>query len=114
MISPPTLPETVRTRTGRTIHREGAEGPGPGRACGAGAPNRRDLGPPGAGLLGLCERPGFDGEAVARLEAGAATWSRVDPLAWRVERRDGMWVYDATATIDDLPRARAGGEPPGR
>ena len=67
-----------------------------------------------AALLGLCDDNGFEGEAAMRLERAATGHTGVDPLAWRVERRDGLWVYDAVATLRDLLSAAADGEPAGR
>ncbi len=67
-----------------------------------------------AALLGLCDDNGFEGEAAMRLERAATGHPGADPLAWRVERRDGLWVYDAVATLRDLLTAAADGEPAGR
>ncbi|QYC41836.1 Carbamoyltransferase HypF [Nonomuraea coxensis DSM 45129] len=67
-----------------------------------------------AALLGLCEVNGFEGEAATRLEQAAGAVRGVDPLAWRLERRDGLWVYDGVATLRHLLEARADGEPVGR
>ncbi|MEU8251330.1 carbamoyltransferase HypF [Nonomuraea sp. NPDC048916] len=75
-----------------------------------------------AALLGLCAVAGFEGEAAMRLEQAAAgscsaslpVSPPVEPLAWRLARRDGLWVYDAVATLRDLLEARADGEPVGR
>ncbi|GAA4039318.1 carbamoyltransferase HypF [Nonomuraea soli] len=64
-------------------------------------------------LLGLCEVNSFEGEAALRLE-NAATGHNAEPLAWRLERRDGLWVYDGVATLHDLLAARDDGEPVGR
>ncbi|NJP88714.1 carbamoyltransferase HypF [Nonomuraea sp. FMUSA5-5] len=67
-----------------------------------------------AALLGLCEVNGFEGEAATRLEQAAGGFPGTEPLAWRLERRDGLWVYDAVATLRDLLEAKADGEPVGR
>jgi len=67
-----------------------------------------------AALLGLCDDNGFEGEAAMRLERAATGHAGADPLAWRVARRDGLWVYDAGATLRDLLAAAADGEPAGR
>jgi hydrogenase maturation protein HypF len=70
-----------------------------------------------AALLGVCAVNRYEGEAAMRLERLAADHSGrtgVDPLAWRIERRDGLWVYDGVATLADLVAARADGEPVGR
>ncbi|MFG1949470.1 carbamoyltransferase HypF, partial [Nonomuraea sp. NPDC048826] len=67
-----------------------------------------------AALLGLCEVNGFEGEAALRLEQAAAAYPGAEPLAWRLERRDGLWVYDGVATLRDLIEADADGEPAGK
>ncbi|MEV0591442.1 carbamoyltransferase HypF [Nonomuraea cavernae] len=67
-----------------------------------------------AALLGLCPAAGSEGDAAERLEQAATGCPRVEPLAWRLARRDGLWVYDAVATLRDLLEARADGEPAGR
>ncbi len=65
-----------------------------------------------AALLGLCSVNRFEGEAAMLLEAAAT--GPAEPLAWRLERRDGLWVYDGVATLADLLAARADGEPVGK
>ncbi|MGR6919328.1 carbamoyltransferase HypF [[Actinomadura] parvosata] len=67
-----------------------------------------------AALLGLCEVNGFEGEAATRLEQAAAGFPGAEPLAWRLERHDGLWVYDCVATLRHLLEAKADGEPVGR
>ncbi|WP_067461353.1 carbamoyltransferase HypF [Actinomadura macra] len=67
-----------------------------------------------AALLGVCGDNRYEGEAAMRLEAAAAGHDDVGPLAWRLVHRDGLWVYDAAATLRDVLEARSGGEPPGR
>ena len=67
-----------------------------------------------AALLGVCDDNRFEGEAAMRLERAATGHPGADPLAWRVTRRDGLWVYDANATLRDLLAAAADGEPAGR
>ncbi|GAA2852796.1 carbamoyltransferase HypF [Nonomuraea rubra] len=67
-----------------------------------------------AALLGLCEVNGFEGEAATRLEQAAAGFPGAEPLAWRLERHDGLWVYDCVATLRHLLEAEADGEPVGR
>ncbi|NUR93021.1 MAG: carbamoyltransferase HypF [Nonomuraea sp.] len=66
-----------------------------------------------AALLGLCDVNRFEGEAAMLLE-GAAAGHEAEPLAWRLERRDGLWVYDGVATLIDLVAARDDGEPVGK
>ncbi|MUN39656.1 carbamoyltransferase HypF [Actinomadura litoris] len=66
-----------------------------------------------AALLGVCEDNRFEGEAAMRLEAAAAGHGDAAPLAWRLARRDGLWVYDGAATLRDVLEARSSGEPPG-
>lgn len=68
-----------------------------------------------AALLGLCAVNGFEGEAATRLEqAATAAGPGADPLAWRLERVNGLWVYDGVATLRHLLEAKADGEPTGR
>ncbi|GAA4659451.1 MULTISPECIES: carbamoyltransferase HypF [Amycolatopsis] len=54
-----------------------------------------------AALLGVCDDAGYEGEAAVRLEAAAESGARA-PLAWRLHRRDGLWVYDPVPTLCDL------------
>ncbi|WP_113705604.1 carbamoyltransferase HypF [Nonomuraea lactucae] len=67
-----------------------------------------------AALLGLCDVNGFEGEAAMRLEQEAGAFPGTEPLAWRLERQGGLWVYDSVATLRDLLEANADGEPVGR
>ncbi|MFD1548060.1 carbamoyltransferase HypF [Nonomuraea guangzhouensis] len=67
-----------------------------------------------AALLGLCDVNGFEGEAAMRLEQAAAAYPATEPLAWRLERRDGLWVYDGVVTLRHLLEAKRDGEPVGR
>lgn len=67
-----------------------------------------------AALLDLCVVNGFEGEAAIRLELAAAAHPGSEPLAWRLERREGLWVYDAVATLRHLLEVKADGEPAGR
>ncbi|WP_113699473.1 carbamoyltransferase HypF [Nonomuraea lactucae] len=67
-----------------------------------------------AALLGLCAVNGFEGEAAMRLEQAATAYPGADPLAWRLERQGGLWVYDGVATLRHLLQAKADGEPVGR
>ncbi|GAA0505126.1 carbamoyltransferase [Paractinoplanes deccanensis] len=64
-----------------------------------------------AGLLGLCDDAGYEGEAAILLEVAAhrATGDPV-PLPWRITRRDGLWVYDWSGTLDALLLRQACGE----
>ncbi|WP_432118533.1 carbamoyltransferase HypF [Streptomyces sp. bgisy032] len=65
-----------------------------------------------AALLGLGDHVGYEGEAAVRLEAAAGTATgHAVPLAHRVVRAGGLWVYDSSATVADLLERRAGGEP---
>ncbi|MFJ9566173.1 carbamoyltransferase HypF [Streptomyces fuscichromogenes] len=61
-------------------------------------------------LLGLADRVSYEGEAAALLEAAAGEEHAV-PLAHRVVRADGLWVYDTTPTLTDLLERRRAGEP---
>ncbi|MGP3915967.1 Kae1-like domain-containing protein [Nonomuraea sp. 10N515B] len=67
-----------------------------------------------AALLGLCDVNGFEGEAAMRLEQAAGTFPGSEPLAWRLERQGGLWVYDGVSTLRQLLEAKADGEPIGR
>ncbi|GAA4077303.1 carbamoyltransferase HypF [Actinomadura miaoliensis] len=66
-----------------------------------------------AALLGICDDNRYEGEAAMRLEAAAMRHGDTDPLAWRVVRRDGQWVYDAAPTLREVVQARADGRPIG-
>ncbi|GAA2246447.1 carbamoyltransferase HypF [Streptomyces indiaensis] len=63
-----------------------------------------------AALLGLADSIGYEGEAAVRLEAVAGTAHAV-PLAHRIVRADGLWVYDSSSTLADLLERQASGEP---
>ncbi|MFI2435930.1 carbamoyltransferase HypF [Streptomyces sp. NPDC018693] len=66
-----------------------------------------------AALLGLsCGQVSYEGEAAVRLEAAAGE-ERAVPLAHRVVRVGGLWVYDPMPTLADLLRRRQDGEPVG-
>ncbi|GHF37419.1 carbamoyltransferase HypF [Streptomyces griseosporeus] len=65
-----------------------------------------------ASLLGITDEVGYEGEAAVLLEA-AAGQEHAEPLAWRVLRVGGLWVYDSAPTLTDLLRRRLGGEPVG-
>ncbi|WP_405521716.1 carbamoyltransferase HypF [Streptomyces canus] len=66
-----------------------------------------------ASLLGLADRVGYEGEAAVLLEAAAGDTHAV-PLAHRVVRADGLWVYDSAPTLADLLARQLGGEPVAR
>ncbi|MFF4734006.1 carbamoyltransferase HypF [Streptomyces mirabilis] len=63
-----------------------------------------------AALLGLADRVGYEGEAAVLLEAAAGDEHAV-PLAHRVVRAQGLWVYDPAPTLADLLERQADGEP---
>ncbi|MFD5406462.1 carbamoyltransferase HypF [Streptomyces griseorubiginosus] len=63
-----------------------------------------------ASLLGLADRVGYEGEAAVLLEAAAGDTHAV-PLAHRLVRVDGLWVYDPAPTLADLLARQLGGEP---
>ncbi|MFD5838087.1 hypothetical protein ACFWHV_31750 [Streptomyces collinus] len=63
-----------------------------------------------AALLGLADAVGYEGEAAVRLEAAAGTTHAV-PLAHKIMRLGGLWVYDSSSTVADLLERRASGEP---
>ncbi|MFE1841041.1 carbamoyltransferase HypF [Streptomyces sviceus] len=66
-----------------------------------------------ASLLGLADRVSYEGEAAVLLEAAAGGTHAV-PLAHRVVRADGLWVYDPAPTLADLLERQLGGEPVAR
>ncbi|WP_432193192.1 carbamoyltransferase HypF [Streptomyces sp. bgisy027] len=66
-----------------------------------------------AALLGLAGRVTYEGEAAVRLEATAGDEHAV-PLAHRVVRAQGLWVYDPTPTLADLLGRQLDGEPVAR
>ncbi|MCK2217323.1 hypothetical protein MF672_026555 [Actinomadura sp. ATCC 31491] len=49
-----------------------------------------------------------------RADTDPEAYPEAEPLAWRLERRDGLWVYDTTATLRHLREAKEAGEPPAR
>nr|WP_238431672.1 hypothetical protein [Streptomyces cavernae] len=63
-----------------------------------------------ASLLGIAGTVGYEGEAAVLLEAAAGDEHAV-PLAHRVVRAQGLWVYDSAPTLSDLLRRRLDGEP---
>ncbi|WP_069884070.1 carbamoyltransferase HypF [Streptomyces luteocolor] len=63
-----------------------------------------------ASLLGLVDSVSHEGEAAAALEDSAGDESAL-PLAHRVVRADGLWVYDPAPTLIDLLDRRHRGEP---
>ncbi|MDN3027839.1 carbamoyltransferase HypF [Streptomyces sp. S.PB5] len=63
-----------------------------------------------AALLGLCDRASYEGEAAVLLEALAGDEHAV-PLAHRVVRAQGLWVYDPAPTLAALLERRLDGEP---
>lgn len=67
-----------------------------------------------AALLGLVDgRVSYEGEAAVLLEAAAGDTHAV-PLAHRLLRVDGMWVYDSAPTLAGLLARKADGEPVNR
>ncbi|MFI9811871.1 carbamoyltransferase HypF [Saccharothrix variisporea] len=59
-----------------------------------------------AALLGLCDDATYEGEAAVLLEAAAHGQPDTGPaLAWRLHRRDGLWVYDPVPTLRDVATA---------
>ncbi|WP_405577113.1 carbamoyltransferase HypF [Streptomyces sp. NBC_01092] len=63
-----------------------------------------------AALLGLADQVSYEGEAAVLLEATAGDDHAV-PLAHRVVRSQGLWVYDPTPSLADLLRRQLDGEP---
>ncbi|MGP4051274.1 carbamoyltransferase HypF [Streptomyces sp. 2A115] len=63
-----------------------------------------------ATLLGLTDTVSYEGEAAVLLEAAAGSEHAV-PLAHRVVRAQGLWVYDSAPTLTDLLERRLNGEP---
>ncbi|MFL6072092.1 MAG: carbamoyltransferase HypF [Mycobacteriales bacterium] len=55
-----------------------------------------------AALLGLCDDNRYEGEAAVLLEAAADGHPGRTPLAARIVRRDGLWVYDPAPTLRDV------------
>lgn len=66
-----------------------------------------------AALLGLADQVSYEGEAAVLVEAAAGREHAV-PLAHRVVRAQGLWVYDSAPTLTDLLERRLGGEPVSR
>lgn len=66
-----------------------------------------------AALLGLADQVSYEGEAAVLLEATAGDEHAV-PLAHRVVRAQGLWVYDSASTLTDLLLRRLDGEPVAR
>ncbi|MBC9715936.1 carbamoyltransferase HypF [Streptomyces sp. TRM66268-LWL] len=62
-----------------------------------------------ASLIGLADSVSYEGEAAVRLEA-LAGGGRPEPLAHRIVRVEGLWVYDPTPTLVDLLVRLADGE----
>ncbi|MEB3962687.1 carbamoyltransferase HypF [Streptomyces kunmingensis] len=62
-----------------------------------------------ASLLGLVDSVTYEGEAAVVLETAAGRLRPV-PLARRVVRVDGLWVYDPQPTLTDLLTRQANGE----
>ncbi|MEU6820951.1 carbamoyltransferase HypF [Streptomyces atriruber] len=62
-----------------------------------------------ASLLGLADSVSYEGEAAAALE-GAAGAVDATPLAHRLVRADGLWVYDPGTTLIDLLERQYNGE----
>jgi hydrogenase maturation protein HypF len=65
-----------------------------------------------AGLLGVCDDAGYEGEAAVMLEAAAAGTPAA--LPWRLTEVDGLWVYDSAVTLGAVLAATAAGEPAGK
>ncbi len=67
-----------------------------------------------AGLLGVCDDAGYEGEAAVLLEAAAHRCTgRPGPLPWRLTRVGGLWVFDWSGTLAALVSRSAAGEPVG-
>ncbi|MGW6268425.1 MULTISPECIES: carbamoyltransferase HypF [unclassified Streptomyces] len=62
-----------------------------------------------ASLLGLADTVSYEGEAAAALEAAAGN-VRALPLAHRLVRVEGLWVYDPGPTLADLLERQHTGE----
>ncbi|MFF0745439.1 carbamoyltransferase HypF [Streptomyces sp. NPDC004111] len=62
-----------------------------------------------ASLLGLADTVGYEGEAAAALE-NASDGARAEPLAHRLVRERGLWVYDPAPTLTDLLERQHAGE----
>ncbi|KUO17685.1 carbamoyltransferase HypF [Streptomyces dysideae] len=66
-----------------------------------------------AALLGIAGQVSYEGEAAVLLEAAAGDEHAV-PLAHRVVRARGLWVYDPSPTLADLLERQLAGEPVAR
>ncbi|MFI0980851.1 carbamoyltransferase HypF [Streptomyces sp. NPDC021093] len=62
-----------------------------------------------ASLLGLTDTVSYEGEAAAALESAAGS-VRTAPLAHRLVRAGGLWVYDPAPTLTDLLQRQHAGE----
>ncbi|CAM5481528.1 carbamoyltransferase HypF [Streptomyces spiroverticillatus] len=62
-----------------------------------------------ASLLGLADTVGYEGEAAVALENAAGSLRTV-PLAHRLVRASGLWVYDPAPTLTDLLKRQRAGE----
>jgi hydrogenase maturation protein HypF len=62
-----------------------------------------------ASLLGLADTVSYEGEAAVALENAAGNLHPA-PLAHRLVRADGMWVYDPAPTLTDLLERQYEGE----
>ncbi|MFI9152485.1 carbamoyltransferase HypF [Streptomyces sp. NPDC053367] len=62
-----------------------------------------------ASLLGLTDEVSYEGEAAVLLEAAADAEPAL-PLAGRVVRAGGLWVYDSAPTLTELLHRRLEGE----
>ncbi|MFJ8441264.1 carbamoyltransferase HypF [Kitasatospora griseola] len=65
-----------------------------------------------AALLGLGDDASYEGEAAVALEQAAGALV-ADALPWRLDRVDGLPVYDPAPTLAAVLRRAAAGEPPG-
>lgn len=109
--SPGPAPELMRAATDRlepraveTVRAMIAQGVNCPRASSAGR-----LFDAVASLLGLGDSVSYEGEAAVALEAAAGRRIPV-PLAHRLLRAGGLWVYDPVPTLADLLERRAAGE----
>ncbi|MFJ9846651.1 carbamoyltransferase HypF [Kitasatospora sp. NPDC101155] len=63
-------------------------------------------------LLGLCDDATYEGEAAVALEQAAGALAAA-ALPWRLDRVDGLAVYDPAPTLTAVLRRTDAGEPPG-